>query len=92
MASVLAGSLLVVLLAYMAVRANSTSLSGAAVALVDCVVLLCSVAVLSGILAWGLVRPSLLVAAAHAPRAVVSFALPQADAKVSAHDVVARAL
>jgi len=91
MATLLVGSLFVVLLAYMAVRANPTSLSGAAVAVVDCVVMLCSVAVLSGILAWGLVRPSLMVAAAHAPR-VVSFALPQADAETAAHDVVARAL
>ena len=89
MALTLAGSLLVVLSAFVAVRARRAGLFGGAAAMVDCAGMLCSIVVLSGILVWGVAGLSWQT---NQLRTAFDFNLPEAHATVAADHEVPRAL
>ena len=89
MAALLVGSLLTVLLAFVAIRTRQKSLFGGAVALVDCAGMLCSVVVLSGMLVWGFAGLSWQTNQLHS---AFVFSLPEAHTTVAADHEVSRAL
>jgi hypothetical protein len=89
MAALLVGSLLVVLLAFVAVRSRRACVFGGAAALVDCAGMLCSVLVLAGLLAWGFAGLSWQT---NQLRTAFEFSLPEAHTTVAADYEASRAL